>query len=403
MRDITQYGASTSLSDNAPAINAAISAAWAAGGDIVMVPAGRWRTLSQIILKRGVTLQGVSTPGNFFSDSGFDLLSGSIIDVQWGSGSGASDDMTKAAVLIDGPQTAIYNLTFDYAFQSVDAATPTEYGPSIGATFNGHVNVDISRNWFNKSYVAIDMRGSRSSTPGGVGFVSMTANKGCPIYRGIRMDYLVDWCDVSCNAFNSGLTSNATPGVFNNLTKWSLAYGWAYEMGSGDWLQIKNCSAWGYVIGAMCVPDTSVYAGTGPYLVDSCNFDGCWYSVYLMSATHTCVGLDIHGCTMAPFMPVTGAHGAACIIDTGVQLDAFTFSNNRVFASPKNLVWGAGPGTSVRSSTMIGNVASGDHMDAAFVIGSGTDLIMVGNDVRNFSGICSYVTMPNVVNLGNLA
>ncbi len=80
--NITDYGASTTSDDNATAIQAALDAAYAAGGGMVVIPAGEWlsgpltiKTKTILHLAAGATLK--MTPYGTYPSDGSDFISNS--------------------------------------------------------------------------------------------------------------------------------------------------------------------------------------------------------------------------------------------------------------------------------------------------------------------------------------
>jgi hypothetical protein len=415
----SDYGATPGNTTNqATAINSAITAAANAGGGIVYIPAGRYRITSQINLKQGVWLLGASQPmdvGALYAGTG---EKGTILDIRWGSGAGSDNDHTKAAIGISGPQVIIENLWFDYSLQLASSSTPTAYGPTIAPiTQAGRYNVTIRNNFFFKSYVAIDMRGFGWSNlaSNSVQFLVIEGNKGAPIVRFLKLNFVADWCSIRNNQLNAGAIG------WSNADPWSVPLfqfirdgGIAYEIEANDWVTIESCSSWGYWIGVLIDtsrnPNVGGWYGKGPYAIIDCRFDASQYGVYIFasqSVGQTVQSLQIIGCLMAPFKSLTSTTGSAGIglfIDQYTTVTALQFKNNYLFNGPGVIsAIEAVSGSTLGHVLISGNYAQdGTGTAAAYKLSGGTNVNITGNISRGFTATYSAsASFTNTVNTNN--
>ena len=365
------YGScTTSTTDSASCIQAAINACYSASGGTVWVPAGTWKVASQITLKPGCALQGVAPPHFNYPTSSF--TGGSVISVNWGSGSNSS---STAAILMN-EQTAIRQLGFDYPSQNATASSPTVYGSTILAWgTQGNTEQNVEDCFFNKSYIAIDFRGSLRSSAGlGVAWGNLNNNQGSPISIGIAVDFLVDWMNITNNHFNSGVMQTSSP--YTGLPAWAQANGTAFYFGGNDWVSSSYNQVFGYSIGYSLNPQAG-YAGGGPYTIDNSTCDGCYTGVYLNGTFLQTV--QITNSRFTSFNPATNARGAVVADSSGTVLPGLIFTSNYIFGPGNYIIWLGQSSQSISAVVAANNVSEVTGGNTGFVFASGDRIQVYSN------------------------
>ena len=370
MYDITTYGASTGLSDNAPAINAAISAACSAGGGEVYVPPGTWKVQSQIQLMRNVFLMG-GTPNHYWWGN----RSTSTIEVDWGVGS--SSNPALAAVTLVASSGAS-KLCFSYPWQSLSSA-PVECGATFSWDYreiNAKTNITINDCHFDRAYVAADLRGHGPGNNLGCAYLSFTNNTGSPLKHALRINFIVDWCEFSNNSFNSGSCAPAQP--ITALTTWCINNAVLYEIGRSDWVQLTNCKHWGYFCAFNFDVSGDYYTGSGPFTVNGCETDGCMAGVNIQGKVGA---LSILNSVFTSFNPTSSTSWWTVGIGGASGVDSFQFCNNYIFGPNAGIVWFGQPDQIIRDVVITGNIARVDptHANCPVYIASSEKLLACGN------------------------
>ena len=125
--DIRDYGALTTASDNGSAINAAISAANAAGGGMVFIPCGTWNVTTQITLLDKVQIVGDGTGSHLSFAS-----AGAIANCIQAAGSLAATSVAFSGAITKGDLT----ITFPSAPAGVAAGTLLLISDTADSTWN---------------------------------------------------------------------------------------------------------------------------------------------------------------------------------------------------------------------------------------------------------------------------
>ena len=354
------------------------SAASQGGGDVILPPV-RFKP-SQIVVRAGVNLIG---QGRVIYDWPNSRISGgTIFEIDWGSGPGSSGDPTKAAVLTN-TASGIRNVAFDYPAQLPGLAAPIEYGSSIQLFDSGAplIGVSITDIYGFKPYILVDARGSVSKA-----FVKdlvIDRIGGCPLHTGIAIDYVADWQDLANIKFNSG--DICQPQLDTSpLVAWVRNNGKVLELGGNDWVQSTNVQAWGYNIGAHIIGGQG-YAGSGPYTLENCQFDGTWIGVYLDG--HINHSVKIEGCDFSAYGDATKGGGFAISAAPGLDMSAggLQVLGNYAFGPTRFFVW-LGQGKA-GNALIAGNYTSvNPATDSAVTFTSGGDVHVTGNIFKGFAG-----------------
>lgn len=243
------FGASAATGASAR-IQRAINRAQAEGVPIVEV--GSFVHDSQILIKSGVTLSSIGYKfgprfwgGGSFTGWQYTTL-GAVISVKFGSGSGASNDYTKAGFLLESG-SAIKGFAAYYPDQVMTASTPTEYGPLIatqyragtGSTDAATEDTFIEDINLGNAYVGIDARRAHSQ-------LKIQRINGYPLYRGVRIgstednDFVKDVHFARLNAFRGTIASYEPMLNYVNNNAMGL------EIGRTSWSEFSNIFCFGY-------------------------------------------------------------------------------------------------------------------------------------------------------------
>ena len=379
LTDVYQPSAFTSA-----AIQTAINSAYSAGGGTVFLPVGTYNCTSQITIYTNVEVVGL---GQVSYNNNTGAISGVVLSINWGSGSGTSGNTSYAAVILKN-SARIRNVGFTYPSQSPSASSPTEYGSTVQINDNPCLNQYVTDCYFQRSYIAIDFRGSKCSS--GVGGAVIEHNSGSPISIGIALDFIVDWVNINDNQFNSG-QCNPT-GVYTGLAAWAQANGYAMYCGGNDLLNIINLQAWGYIAGVL-INGGAGYNHYGPYLFNGCSFDLCGTGFALNGTIGDVQILNSYytGGSAA------GAAGAMVSVGSGVSIAGFTLSNCYAYGHINQVVW-MGQGSQTVANCIIANnvvVASPSSSSTAVVYASGNYIQIMNNIFQNFSGVASLGSSTN--------
>ena len=420
--NVTDYGADPTLTDstNAIAINAAIDAAAEAGGGIVFVPAGNWTLTNQIILKFGVTLQGVGYNIIQLAD---DLsISGTIFNITWGSGVGSAEDASMAAFIMNSGST-ICDLAIKYPNQSTTSFTPTEYGATIKLYLDAASGDKIwqwdntVRNVFlHKCWCGIDARGSTARST-----ISLDS-KNNPIYSligscrfdqikmsairyGIRADYQADWCYYDRIELQPGWLS-VYYGVGSSLRDYVQKNCVFFEFSNRmDWVKITECTSWAINIAIQLINCP------GPFTVTSCEFDACRTAVVDTQGNCGETHIRLIGCTFVVFDALANEAGVnkysgyVVNVNPGSQVRGIHISDCYAFGPTKGWVYNNGTLVDrlilVNCQTWATNVVGGSGY--AITAGSGMSNVIVTNNIFNgLSGTITGTASGTVRNANNI-
>jgi hypothetical protein len=379
--------------DSALPIQRAIDYVYGRGGGIVYIPEGVYKLRSQITIKTGVTLTGC---GYGYQQGGTAsvALSGTVLNVLWGTGTGSLDDVTKAAIIMNEGST-LTKLAIDYPNQAASTASnPIMYGATIKLFENNPAKFYLSdckvADLFIKNcYTAVDLRGSRgnrNTANSAYQQIYMTAHrfdniKMCALRFGFRMDTISDWTffdrieqqpgwiDANEFRFNASLRSY----VQENFVMFECA-------GLIDWIKLTTCVAWsiGTVMefnGASGLPPNNGNA-SGPVTFVGCEFDGAKRGFY---AFGSCLQANIKfiGCTFAMFNTLKLASaqqfgttafdpetdsGYVVTIANGTTLEGITITSSYLFGPSRGWIWLAQPTRTVKRIILTGNSTTIDAL-----------------------------------------
>lgn len=386
------YGAPRDgVNDDAPAVQDAIDAA-ALDQGVVYLEEGPWVFKSQITVKKGVTLRG--------SGYGFDqvvpTLYGTVIDVEWGSGTGATDDVNKAAVLVE-QGTTIERLAFNYPSQSANSFYPSEYGatikmyrpvPSTSEAYHG--DVTLQDLMFYKSWVAIDSRGSSARTSGAAFMtthrydnINMAALK-----YGIRLQNVSDWFILSRIEQQPGFISATEYGIGTSLRDF-VQKGCTFIQFSdlNDWLQLSHCTAWATAVGF------ELNGVSGPLTFTNCEIDAARVPVYLKGSSNR-IAAKFIGCTFTAFDAIQDAnsgtpyYGVVAVADSYTTGKGLHFNGCWLGGPSKGWIWFANPGVNIDNLSVV-NCETDNSVSLEAMVNTGAtscDYVIVKD---NFKGNCT--------------
>jgi len=422
---VTAYGATTGATDNSAAFQAAIDAAYAAGGGIVLVPAGTWNFTAQVLIKAGVMVRGV---GWAYEQNVTTPTLGTILAIKWGTGAGADDDVTKAAFVMND-NSYIQDLIFFYPDQARNDFTPTVYGATIklyeGTAYNTKPylnNVNIHNILFLRCTVGVDARGT-SAGPyyGGTNDYKKLINhcrfsklKIAATFRGVRVNEVYDWTILDDIEVQAGLigAAQADYALDASLRDYAQKNCVAFELGRCDWLKMNSCTAWAVLYGCLI-------QGNGPFTLVGCEFDACRGGCIIFDTTGGATYFKAIGCTFTAFDALEDAwysidysgtrySGYACAITNGSVLRDIAFDSCTLFGPSKGWFWAGNASQTVvrlgirNCNTYVSNVAGG--ADYAVNAGSGgvSDIIVTNNFFEGLGGSVIGTVGGTTTNTGNI-
>jgi hypothetical protein len=417
---VTDYGASAgSGSDQAGFFQDAIDAAYAAGrGGVVFVPPGVWKMTSQITLYPGVILMGSGygfDQGDYSSAYEEPTFSGTIISVEWGSGSGSESDVTKAAVIMN-PGSTVTELMFNYPNQvASNSFTPTEWGACIklyladtATNSPYHSDCIISNVMFYKSWTAIDMRGDSARTSG---TANMTTHRVQDVNMatlrwGIRVQNITDWMIFDKVEQQPGWLSANTFGPSASLRDYVQKNCVMFDLHDlCDWFKATNCMAW------TCNAAAQFTDVTGPVTWVQCDFDAMRTSVFYIQGTSTAFRMKAVGCTFTCFDAIQNAAGSGqyssyvVAIANSTTIEGLSIDSSNLFGPSKGWMW-FGQATTNIDNVQLTNCytsLSGAAGGADYAINAGTPgvnrLIMTSNILTGLAGTTTgTVTNTQIAN-----
>lgn len=370
----TGYLVWTGLTDSAY-IQQIINAAVVDRTHIVVLPIARYDCRSQIVLPKGFMLQGSGRAKHSYPTGDLPDGESTVLDINWGSGASTNGDPTKVAVLL-GAGAHIHNVAFNYPGQS-PTSNPTEYGSTI-APNSAEVAWDqkVSDCFFQKAYVAIDLRGSEAGNQA-IGSCVITGNRGAPIKVGIWLDYVTDWCTIADNQFNANWVDPFQG--YRTLLIWIKANGAAYRADGCDWVTFERCDAFGYYHGV------EIRGGVGnervgPYAVINSDFDACQDCVVVYAEAYYAQPIRVQGCRFNPSNSYNNTLGFSLIL-TEVEGISVTYTDNYQFVSTAGVI--SALSSNIDWLNVTGNKAIGGTGADAIDVSGGT---MVNTDNNDFVG-----------------
>jgi hypothetical protein len=324
------------------------------------------------------------------------LITGSVMEINWGAGSGNSTNPTYSAILLQDGGT-IQNIAFDYPAQIWNLSSGVEYGSTI-MIYGTQQNLDqtIKDCWFNKSYIAINA--GYYTSPLGIGNLYVSNCNGCP-FSFIAVSKMIDWSTIKDCSFNAGRIAQNQ--LTTGLVLWMASNAQLIQAGGNDWFEVINIQAWGYGYAAFVNGGAVSYTGGGPYTFIGCQFDACINGISLNGTISQAV--KISSCTFAPFNAATSTAGTTVGIGASATLNSLIYTNNFAFGPVKQMIWLGNTGITLSNVIVMGNYARNDAtaLDYAVVTASGNNIQVVNNVFKNFSGTTSFGSATNTVSTNN--
>lgn len=393
--DDLQWGlVSGSAADQQPVIQAALTFVGNRGGGTVKVPPGGFTLKSQLVVPAHTTLQ-CSSNGMTTGASGVPVVnSGSVFEIEWGSGTGNSSNPVDAALQLRATGS-VKDCGWVYPNVNYTATTPTEYGATILAydTVKGNIGQTAADNFCFNCYSFLDFRGSEAGATQGIANARVTGNWGAPIAYGLRINNQSDWGRWDHNIFHA-CGFNIGGSLTTGLCNWSINNGIAFEVGPADWLNIDHEQEWGYAQGVYyTISGGSTYAQTGPLYVRDSQFDGCLgYCIGINpSATNGLIEVDVTNNRFTPYNVVTvGASaptGGIALYANANFSGQISFQNNFMFGPMNYMVYAS----NFTDATIVNNRYSSvtgvsTNAEPLVTLGSGTTLIFEGNYAHAWPG-----------------
>jgi hypothetical protein len=411
---ITSYGCvastSTGSADQASCIQSAINAASAAGGGIVQVPAGYWNLKSQVTLNNSVTLQCANNGHSYGPPPGYSTVVGAVFAVLWGSGSGNSNNPGDTALILRA-NSRVLDCGWWYPSQVAGtASTPTEYGATIMIwDSNGDYGQEAGGNYCFNCYSFIDFRGSVGAGKGVVNS-NIHDNAGAPIWRGIAMNFVVDWVTVRDNSFNSGMLNIASTFTANNLVAWVAQNGSAFYYGNGTWVKEIGNQAWGYkqchFLDGTTFVDSS-FPNVGPLEVVGPGCDGSYYGFFQNGGTVQDLQITGYNGTafcQLPLCQSTNWPGSLVALNSGSTMLTLNINGVYLFGPVSYAVYGSG--STIGSVSVTNAHIRNDNTTNgwnAFTLGTATNVSILGSWTHGFSGVlyCASCTNTNTTGSWN--
>jgi hypothetical protein len=212
--------------DCTAAFQQALDQAAKAGGGVVNVAAGRYRINGNLIIPRGVTLQGT------FRSPPTSHLQGSILLAF----AGRSNPKDKPFIRLGGPNATIAGIIITYPEWKQSDVPPIPYPPCIYAS--DAENTAVLDCLLLNPYEGIRMeRAARHLIRNVYGY---------PIYRGFSVDECYDIGRVeNCHFWPFGVNYNQD----DPYCKWINVNGVAFEFARTDWHYVTNTFCFGYGVG----------------------------------------------------------------------------------------------------------------------------------------------------------
>lgn len=266
VRDFGAKGDGTT--DDGAAFQAAIDAASAVGGAIVLVPAGRYLFKGSLLLKEAVTLQGVwsapARPQNIAAEGERPAYNGSVLLVTGGKGEENGEPFIKMSA-----SSTLQGVTIFYPEQA-GRNPPIPYPWTVQGLAGD--NVSIIDVLMINPYSAVDF----GTFPSGRHYIRGLYAQ--PLYRGLYIDRCLDVGRVENVHFWPFWTGGQNP-----VDEFTMQHGIAFVLGRSDWELMTNCFCISFSIGFHFVnseagPDEP-YAGPGNYLITNGGPDLCQQAI----------------------------------------------------------------------------------------------------------------------------
>ncbi len=309
--------------DDTTAIQAALDSAFALN-ETVVKSFGRPRITAPVNVPSGVTwdLNNPAAQGSVYrSGSGWEQVTNGELVVDFGSGVGT---LSQSAVQLNY-RSGFMNASVWYPGQNPDAATPTEFPPSIHALVNVETPVISSVNFVN-SYIAVDVTLLHSN-------LKINNLTGFPLFRGVKIGQTNGFETLENVNFSSGFAYRTPP----PQSTWMVNNAIVLELFYSTWATYVNWKCFGYQ--KLVFSDTGPYAPTAPGAAQRSTFIGCMadntpYGFHFIGST---AGLSFIGCIAQP----TNALDPTILDGWGFKYDPtlptasgnsdVSFSNCRVF------------------------------------------------------------------------
>jgi len=206
--------------------------AGAAGGGVVVVPAGRYRIASGLAVPANVTLQGIYRVPPTTGPQTLTNLTGSVLFAYAGRGTTNGAPFIRLA----GNNATISGLIIAYPEWKQTDVPPVPYPPCVSS--QDTENVGISECLLVNPYEAIRfVRAHRHLVRNVTGY---------PIWRGISVDECYDIGHIeNVHFWPFGVTYDPK----NPYCEWINTQGTAFELARTDWQYVLNTFCFGYGIG----------------------------------------------------------------------------------------------------------------------------------------------------------
>jgi hypothetical protein len=294
--------------DDAPAFQAAIDSASAAGGGVVLAPAGNYLLAGSVVVKPNITLRGeYSWPGG---------LAGTVLNVTYGQG----DETLPAALQLVGGGNAIENIAMNWPEQDPQQAEPAKYPYAIKVGPSSRVENIFLRN----PYKGLDMDAAHMNLVRNI--------SGEPLRIGIHTDHTYDISRIENIHFWPYFT------LGKPMRDFVQNQGVAFEIGRSDWQYLLNTFCYGYHTGYRLYRTDAVEALGYPAGATNGQFvgigaDRCVYGLDIEDSF--AIGLSITHGMFAPFAAGEGSRGV--LLRSG-NTGNLTLTNCDFWAVPDTLI-----------------------------------------------------------------
>ena len=307
--NVMDFGArADGAKDDASAFQAAIDAASAAGGGVVLAPAGTYLLAGSVIVMPNITLRGeYSWPGG---------LAGTVLNVTYGQG----DEMLPAALQLVGGGNAIENLAMNWPDQDPQQAEPLKYPYAIKVGPSSRVENVFLRN----PYKGLDMDAAHMNLARNI--------SGEPLRIGIHSDHTYDTSRIENIHFWPYFTNGKL------MRDFVQNHGVAFEIGRSDWQCLLNTFCYGYHTGYRLYKTDPVEALGYPGGVTNGQFvgigaDRCVYGLDIEDSF--ALGLSI---THGMFAPFGAGEGSRAVLLRSGNTGNLTLTNCDFWAVPDTLI-----------------------------------------------------------------
>lgn len=291
----------TGISDNTPAIQAAINTAFAAGGGAVVLKPGRYRMAGTLTLKRGVVLCGTTHgPFDFGPDPSTTTVAATFLVT----------NTTAPFITVDGVGAAVTDLLFHYPNQVPPTAlAPTSYPFTIKVMQPG---VTIERSTVTNAFQFLDIEVGRT--------IARDLNIGA-FHCGILVDHAADHVLLSNIVHSVFWDIGAFASYPQPIDNWVLNSGYAFMILRADAIKMENIQVFSRYAGFYLAesPDGTQPSLMGYGTATNVDIDTCQYGI-IAQASHLpgykFANLDI-GCTTSTSTGVRAIaqipHGPNCL------------------------------------------------------------------------------------------